>query len=261
MLDYELNERHDLLRRTFLHLPGVGPRRELALWRAGVTDWEAFLARGEALLPAKLRGTGRAMVARSLAALEGPGGLAGLAGLIPPAEHWRFYPRCGRVVCLDIETGGSPEDWGGVTVVGLYDGEGVEQFVADRNMWLVNDAMKGYDVVVTFAGASFDLPVLRQVFPNLYVPPVHIDLRWVLKRLGLTGGLKRIERVLGIQRPGEVEGLGGYEAVWLWQRHLAGESGALEKLLLYNAQDVINLLPLLRWAVGNLASRLLERVE
>lgn len=259
MLDFALDERHDLLRRTFLHLPGVGPRRELILWRAGVTDWEEFLVRGAALLPAKLREPGREMVARCLAALVEPGGMAGLAGLIPPAEHWRFYPRCGRVVALDIETGGSPEDWGGVTVVGLYDGREVAQYVADRNMWLLNDAMKGYDVVVTFAGTSFDLPVLRQVFPGLYVPPVHIDLRWVLKRLGLTGGLKRIERVLGLRRPEEVEGLGGYEAVWLWQRHLAGEAGALERLLLYNAQDVINLFPLLRWAVGNLANRLLAR--
>ena len=72
-------------------------------------------------------------------------------------------------------------------MVGLYDGREVTQFVADHNMWLINDAMKGYDVVVTFAGTSFDLPVLRQVFPRLYLPPVHIDLRWLLKRLGLTG--------------------------------------------------------------------------
>lgn len=259
MLDCELTSRHDLLRRTFLHLPGVGPRRELALWRAGVTDWEEFLVRGEALLPAKLREPGRAMVARSLAALAEPSGLASLAGLIPPAEHWRFYPRCQRVVALDIETGGEPEEWGGVTVVGLYDGREVTQYVADRNMWLINDAMKGYDVVVTFAGTGFDLPVLRQVFPGMHLPPVHIDLRWVLKRLGFTGGLKRIERTLGVRRPEEVEGLGGVEAVWLWRRHLAGETGALDKLLLYNAQDVINLLPLLRWAVAGLATRLLER--
>ncbi|MFH1058609.1 MAG: ribonuclease H-like domain-containing protein [Pseudomonadota bacterium] len=249
-----------MLTRSFIHLPGVGPRRELAIWRAGVADWADFLGRGRELLPAGLWQKGRPLVADCLAALERPGGLTELAGLFPPPEHWRFYPHFGRVVALDIETGGAPDDWGGVTVVGLYDGREVTQFVAERNMWLLNDAMKGYDVVVTFAGSTFDLPVLRQVFPSLQVPPIHIDLRWVLARLGMKGGLKRIERMVGLSRPAQVEGLGGWEAVLLWRRHLAGEPGALETLLAYNAQDVINLFPLLDLAVARLRQRLLGRL-
>ncbi len=249
-----------MIERTFLHLPGVGPRRELAIWRAGVADWRGFLERGGQLLPPRLYERGRPLVQRCLDCLERPGGLAELAGLVPAAEHWRFHPRLGRVVFLDIETGGDPEDWGGVTVVGLYDGQEVRQFVAGHNMWLVNDAMKGYDVVVTFAGASFDLPVLRQVFLNLFIPPVHIDLRWPLKRLGYTGGLKRIERRLGLARPAEVAGLGGLEAVRLWQAHQAGDPRALATLKLYNAMDVINLEPLLKMAVRELTGRLLGRL-
>lgn len=249
-----------MLTRSFIHLPGVGPRRELAIWRAGVADWADFLARGGDLLPRAVWERGRPVVARCLAALERPGGLRDLAGLFPPAEHWRFYPHFDRVVALDIETGGAPDDWGGVTVVGLYDGQRVEQFVAESNMWLINDAMKGYDVVLTFAGSTFDLPVLRQVFPGLSLPPLHIDLRWLLARLGLKGGLKRIERSLGINRPAAVAGLGGYDALLLWQRHLAGEKSALDTLLAYNAQDVINLPPLLDWGVSRLKERLLGRL-
>ncbi|MFZ5586487.1 MAG: ribonuclease H-like domain-containing protein [Thermodesulfobacteriota bacterium] len=249
-----------MLTRSFIHLPGVGPRRELAIWRAGVADWAGFLERGRDLLPRAVYERGRPVVEASLAALERPGGLSELAGLFPPAEHWRFHPHFRRIVALDIETGGAADDWGGVTVVGLYDGQRVEQYVADSNMWLLNDAMKGYDVVLTFAGSTFDLPVLRQVFPNLFVPPIHIDLRWLLARLGLKGGLKRIERLLGISRPPEVAGLGGYDALLLWQRHLAGEPGALDALLAYNAQDVVNLPPLLEWGVGRLRERLLGRL-
>lgn len=249
-----------MLTRSFIHLPGVGPRRELAIWRAGVADWAAFLALGRGLLPRAVWERGRPVVEASLAALARPRGLVDLAGLFPPAEHWRFYPRFGRIVCLDIETGGAAQEWGGVTVVGLYDGREVVQFVAERNMWLLNDAMKGYDVVVTFAGSTFDLPVLRQVFPNLCLPPLHIDLRWLLARLGMKGGLKRIERLLGIERPPEVAGLAGYDALLLWQRHQAGERGALETLLAYNAQDVINLAPLLDYGVGQLRERLLGRL-
>ncbi|MFH1035890.1 MAG: ribonuclease H-like domain-containing protein [Pseudomonadota bacterium] len=249
-----------MLESTFLHLPGVGPKRELMIWRAGVRHWRDFLELGQSRLPAGLWEAGRPLVERSQACLERPGGLAELAGLIPAAEHWRFYPRLGRVVYLDIETGGDPQDWGGVTVVGLYDGQRVEQFVADHNMWLINDAMKEYDVVVTFAGSTFDLPVLRQAFGNLIIPPVHIDLRWPLKRLGYSGGLKRIERRLGLGRPEPVRDLSGFDALRLWQEHLAGDHQALETLLLYNAMDVINLAPLLKLTVEQMAQRLLGRL-
>jgi hypothetical protein len=249
-----------MLKRTFLHLPGIGPRRELGLWRAGIASWEDFLEQGQGALPRGLFRLGRPLIERCLEALGRPGGVAELAGLIPRAEHWRFYPTLSRVAYLDIETGGDAGDWGGVTVVGIYDGARVEQFVTERNMWLINDALKGYDVVVTFAGASFDLPVLRQVFPNLYLPPVHIDLKPVLGRLGLKGGLKRIERQTGLSRPDQVLGLDGWDAVRLWRAHQAGQAGALDTLLAYNACDVINLAPLLNLGVGRLRAQLMGRL-
>ena len=34
----------DMLKRTFIHLPGVGPRREAHFWSQGVETWEDFLA-------------------------------------------------------------------------------------------------------------------------------------------------------------------------------------------------------------------------
>lgn len=249
-----------MLRRTFLHLPGVGPKRELGLWRAGVAAWEDFLARGEALLPGGLYRLGRPVVERSLAALGRPGGAAELARLVPSAQHWRFYPTYKRVAFLDIETGGDPEEWGGVTVVGVYDGAEVVQYVSGHNMWLINDALKEYDVVCTFAGASFDLPVLRREFPNMHLPPIHIDLKHPLKQLGHTGGLKRIERRLGLTRPSEVQGLDGFAAVRLWAEHQAGDPRALGTLLAYNACDVVNLKPLLELAVRELTAQALARL-
>jgi hypothetical protein len=249
-----------MLTRTFLHIPGVGAKRERAIWRAGIGHWREFLERGPARLTPQVVRLGRPVVEASLAALERPGGLAELAGMLPSAEHWRFYPRFSRVVHLDIETGGDADDWGGVTVVGLWDGDRLRQFVAGRDLHELDHAMAGYQVVVTFAGATFDLPVLRRVFPRLAVPPVHIDLRWVLKRLGYTGGLKRIERRLGLARPEAVADMGGWDAVRLWRAHLAGDAGALPLLLAYNAEDVYNLQPLLDRAVGELAARELGRV-
>lgn len=250
-----------MLKSTFIHIQGVGPKRELAIWRAGVRTWEDFLAKGKEVLPKNVYNLGRPVIERSLQALQDSDGLRWLAKVVPNNEHWRFYPYFGRVVYLDIEAGGDLDEWGGITVVGLYDGQETRQYVSNHNMWLVNDSMKQYNVLITFAGSSYDLPMLRQVFSNITLPPVHIDLRWVLRKLGLTGGLKRIEKRLGIERPPEVHGMDGQGAVLLWAEHLAGDPQALETLLAYNACDIVNLEPLLEYAVQEMKRRLFYRAS
>ncbi|MCF8033996.1 MAG: ribonuclease H-like domain-containing protein [Desulfarculaceae bacterium] len=250
-----------MLTRTFIHIPTVGAKREVGLWKAGLRHWDDFLAHGEALAPPAVYRLGRPVIQRSLAALNDPHGLAELAGLIPSSEHWRFWPRYNRVAYLDIETGGDPADFGGITVVGVYDGSEVVQYVAGKNLNEAAQALAGYQVVVSFAGSSFDVPVLKSVFPRFIVPPVHIDLRWVLRRLGHKGGLKRIEKALGLSRPDHVGDMDGYMAVMLWQDHLAGDPDALATLLDYNACDIVNLEPLLNLAVERLRSQTLGRLS
>lgn len=62
------------------------------------------------------------------------------------------------------------------------------------------------------------------------------------RRIGLKGGLKRLELCFGIQRHEEVRGMGGYDAVLLWEEAKRGNSRALDLLLLYNKEDTVNLL-------------------
>jgi uncharacterized protein YprB with RNaseH-like and TPR domain len=62
-----------------------------------------------------------------------------------------------------------------------------------------------------------------------------------MARLGFKGGLKKIEPRFGIHRPEEVDGMDGYMAVLLWQRYQRGDKGALDLLLSYNREDVVNL--------------------
>ena len=238
----------------------MGPKREVMIWQSGIQNWEEFLEKGPYVLPKGIFNLGRRIIEQSLEALGSPDGLAWLAGVIPRKDHWRFYPHFSDVVFLDIESGGDPDEWGGVTVVGLYDGHEVEQYIAEHNIWLVDQAMKDYSVVVTFAGQSFDLPVLKENFSNIILPPVHIDLKWTLNQLGMKGGLKRLEKRMGLKRPPEVDGLSGWDAVKLWQRHMRGEDGALDTLLAYNACDIINLKPLLEYSCRELGQRLLGRV-
>ena len=56
----------------------------------------------------------------------------------------------------------------------------------------------------------------------------------------LYGGFKAVERQLGITR--ELTGIVGLDAVWLWRKFRdGGDRAALQTLLKYNEEDVVNL--------------------
>ncbi|MCI4367796.1 MAG: ribonuclease H-like domain-containing protein, partial [Thermoplasmata archaeon] len=102
-----------------------------------------------------------------------------------------------------------------------------------------------------------DVPFLQARFPEMIFPETHLDLRYILYRLGQAGGLKRIEERLGVVRGADVKGVDGLEAVRLWHAHRAGRAGALERLVLYNRADTVNLEPLLAYATRELTKRTL----
>ncbi|MEK6661091.1 MAG: ribonuclease H-like domain-containing protein, partial [candidate division NC10 bacterium] len=66
------------------------------------------------------------------------------------------------------------------------------------------------------------------------------DLMYDCWRHGLFGGLKRVEEQLGITR--RSKGIDGWDAMRLWSRYEdGGDREALEILLAYNRDDVLNL--------------------
>ncbi len=229
----------DMLKRTFIHLPRVGPRREAHFWRQGLETWEDFLA--AAWVPGLSRDLVRNLkseLRESVLNVADPGYFG---PRLPAGEHWRLLRAFPRVGYLDIETTGT--FWPGllVTVVGLYDGASMRQFVHGYTLQEFPRVLEDFDLLVTFNGTQFDLPVLRSYFPDLVLPPLHVDLRFLLARLGYKGGLKKIEPRFGIERPAEVNGMDGYMAVILWQRYQRGDRYSLDLLLKYNREDVINL--------------------
>jgi uncharacterized protein YprB with RNaseH-like and TPR domain len=112
-------------------------------------------------------------------------------------------------------------------------------------------------MVVTFNGSLFDLPVIRRHFPYIALPPVHIDLRFFLKRLGYRGGLKTIEKTFSLSRAPEIQDLTGYDAVKLWKAYEYGDASALERLIQYNTADIVHLKPLMEAGYNEMKSRLL----
>jgi len=125
--------------------------------------------------------------------------------------------------------------------VGTFDGKESRIFVKDNNLRDFANLIDKYDILVTFNGKLFDVPFIKKTFPKLALEHVHLDLRFLLRSVGIGGPLKEIEQKLGIRRGGEITDIGGREAAVLWRRFLKGDDEAFRKLVLYNLSDTRNL--------------------
>ena len=151
---------------------------------------------------------------------------------------------------LDIETAFN----GSITVIGIFrPDQGTIQLVGggvtDLNLYR---ALEGVHTIYTYNGGSFDLPVIRRRLQvDLKLDFRHHDLMRDCWRQGLKGGLKKVELKIGIARA--TAGLSGWDAPRLWHRYeTMRDFAALELLLRYNRDDVINL-PRLRAYLHRLA--------
>lgn len=139
---------------------------------------------------------------------------------------------------LDIETSFRRE----ITVVGIYRPSGtLIQLVHPRiDARSVLKSLKGATEIITYWGHRFDLPMIERCLGiNLQMVFRSRDLADDCHMRGLYGGLKAVERKVGISR--ETEGMDGNDAMRLWELWLAGNREALDLLLKYNRDDVINL--------------------
>ena len=232
-----------MLRQTFIHIPGIGRRTERELWEHGIQSWDdadRFEKRFGFAGP-RLQKKLDDYIPLSRAAIKSHNA-AFFHRLSVMGEAWRIFPEfADECVYLDIETTGLSTVFDTVTIVGLYDGRRYSLFTRGQNLDQVQSALSKYSVVVTFNGSGFDLRFLKNTFSDLVLPPIHIDLRWVSRKLGYRGGLKELEKSLGIVRNVDVADMGGYEATVLWAKYLRGDKAALDQLIQYNTEDVVHL--------------------
>lgn len=169
-----------------------------------------------------------------------------LGRLVSPREHWRLFPELrSEARYIDIETTGlDPRD--PITVVGVSDGHATCVLVRDRGLTprALREVLADARLLVTWNGGGFDLPRLRASFPGLPWDLPHFDLAVAGRQVGLGGGLKAVERAVGITRPRDLQGVNGLEAARLWQDHVAGDEAALRRLVRYCRADVESLVSL-----------------
>jgi uncharacterized protein len=147
---------------------------------------------------------------------------------------------------LDIETTGLTPSGCEITVIGIHLCRGDEvdfvQLVGkDISADGIIDALEGVEVLYTYNGSRFDLPFINSALGiNLEEHFNHHDLMYDCWRNGLYGGLKGVERRLGIAR--KLPDMNGLEAVKLWWKYVDSfDLDALNKLCEYNKEDVVNL--------------------
>jgi len=231
----------------------MSPKAEYALWQNGCRTWRDLSEGIDRFTYGEVeRSVVRKTLETSVKALEKRDGSFFRKGL-GIKEAWRAYPEFkDSCVYLDIETDGG-RSGASVTTIGLFDGVEFKCLIKGQNLDEFPEIIKQYGMIVTFFGASFDLPMLEKRFFGLKFNQLHLDLCPTLHRLGLKGGLKKIEKQLGIARGDDTDGLNGLDAIRLWRAYsLQGDEEALETLVAYNREDVVNMEYLAGYAYKNL---------
>lgn len=227
-----------MLKNTFCHVPGVGVKSECRLWDSGIYSWDTFVEKDPTSLSRNK--TIKDVISKSLVHL-GDNNPNYFAQLLQSNQHWRLFPDFRQSTAyLDIETTGLDKYEGQITTIAVYDGKTISYYVNGQNLVDFKEDIKKYNVIVTYNGKSFDVPFINAYF-NIKMDHTNIDLRYILSSLGYRGGLKMCEKSLGIDRK-ELADIDGFFAVLLWEDYVKNKNEkALETLLAYNIQDVVNL--------------------
>ena len=227
-----------MLTHSFIHLPGIGVKTEENLWQAGIHNWPQWQDNPPVKLPNSSLPQLSSLLNTSLEELnKGPDFFH---KRLPANEQWRLFSHFrDRTAYLDIETTGLGPN-AEITTIALYDGHDVHCYVNGRNLDDFEEDIWNYEILVTYNGKCFDIPVLERSF-CIKLSHAHIDLRYILAKLGFKGGLKGCEKQLGMNR-GDLDGVDGYFAVLLWQDYINNNNEkALETLLAYNIEDTVNM--------------------
>lgn len=228
-----------ILDQSLCLLDGVSPEAELRLRRKGVLSCSRLAAEAARHFSPAHAERIRASFAQMRAAAS-----CGLADWFVnhlPAGHkvraiLQFLP---DVTFYDIETDGVSTAAKTTCISTLQDGR-LKTFVRGRDLDDFLDVWSKTKILVGFNSKRFDTPCVCKTF-GLSGVPAQVDLMDEARRYGFRHGLKSIEKEIAFERR-NTEGSGGKDAIRLWNEYaLTGSTGALERLIAYNRDDVRSL--------------------
>ena len=244
-----------MIQNSFIQLPGIGKKKEIALWNNGIFSWNNYINNKK---------ESGAKIDEDKSLLNIKKCISNLAkyqanyfyNTLPSSEEWRLFREFkNHCLYLDIETNGGDSYSGFITTIATYDGNEIKYYVNGKNLDDFIIDVFDYKILITYNGKSFDIPFIENFF-NVELNHAQIDLRYALASLGFKGGLKSCEQQLGLRRDG-LDGVDGYFAIHLWNDYYYNANQkALESLLAYNIEDSINLEKLMQIAYNMKIDRL-----
>jgi uncharacterized protein len=240
-----------MLNEAFLHFPQIGKKNLEKLNNLGIHNWNDFSTKQNIIPFSKEKITTiLELINKFNKAIE----LKNFPFLIQnlhPKDKWRIlYDYFEDASFFDIETDGY---YNRITTISCLHKNSIYTFTRFKNLDDFLDLLLDIKYIVSFNGSSFDVPVVLQNFHLKDFPCPHIDLRWVAYHEGLKGGLKSIEQKYNINRPFELEGVDGLEAIELWLRWIEWkDKNSYMKLIKYCAADSISLRILTARIINNI---------
>ncbi|MEM2116769.1 MAG: ribonuclease H-like domain-containing protein [Thermoplasmata archaeon] len=239
-----------MLKDSLIIFSGISYKRQKHLKNKGIITWDDLLKKGKIYFSAENWKIIEEEIYRAMENFE-KGNIDYFINLIEKRDHFIIYNDFKeKAVFLDIETTGLDFE-NDITILGISNYKrNYRVFVNGINLYEENiiPYLRNFKILVTFYGSKFDIPFIRKKYRILgdYLSNmVHIDLCFLGHRVGFKGGLKSIEKQVGIWREEEIKNLGGYDAVKLWIDYKNGKREALIKLIKYNRRDVLNLINLI----------------
>jgi uncharacterized protein YprB with RNaseH-like and TPR domain/predicted nuclease with RNAse H fold/dephospho-CoA kinase len=226
---------------TFQHFKGITPHKEHKLWESGIVNWDDleekyfkqlsfFYFEDHHELIKALNDSRKALKKNDVGFF---------VRSLPRNEHYRIATSfLKQTMFLDIETTGLSKYYDKITLIGWSIGDSYNVYIRGEDPKKFLDAISTAKVIVTFNGSLFDLPFIHRDFPESKLPQCHIDLRFLAKRVDLSGGQKLIEKKLKLRRANDIADIEGEEAALLWYQYRWGDSSALQKLIIYNRADI-----------------------
>lgn len=240
------------LENSFILFPGIGEKTEKKLWKNNIRHWdhlEDSSKYSDKLHEHREKARKNLKVGNELYFKEH----------LPNKSLWRAYRNFDENVCFfDIETTGLKPERNKTTTVSFYRNGESKTLIRGQDLTRENLEKEMFEssILVSFNGKRFDQPFLEKSF-DMNIENPHIDLMYLYKRLGYSGGLKKIEKELSVQR--ELEDIDGREAIRLWKKYEKnGDEDALQKLVRYNQYDAENLHELMELAREKLIGKVAD---